>query len=578
MEILNIAVDGGKDSLSMAARVGGGETIKSPGTLVISTYAPCPDIRVKVTPDLKSPQLFTTKSELIWVNIEGKFRLGASAFAQTLKQQGNDSPDIDRPDVLKNAFNATQKLIKDGKILAGHDISDGGLVTCLIEMAIGGLCGLEVDLTEAINSLPDDAFVSSAASSSPSSTMTEKEAALCVLFAEECGWVLEVAKENLDAALNEFKNVNVPAYAIGRPSGVGLRSKVQIKYNNRHLIDLDALTLFKQWERTSFELEKLQMNPECAEEEYSTLDFRSGHKYACTFNPDEEILLKTPSVPPIAVAVIREEGSNGDREMIASLINAKFDQVYDVVMQDLLTGKITLDRFRGVIFPGGFSYADTLGSGKGWAASIMHNSRVAAQFAAFKQRSDTFSLGVCNGCQLMSLIGWVGETETETEDDESSAKQPAVIDVPNVALLHNKSGRYECRWVAVKIPASRAIMLRRMAGSVLGCWVAHGEGRFSFKSTNVLRDLKTNECVTLQYVDDYQQPTEVYPMNPNGSVEGIAGICSKDGRHLAMMPHPERCTQMWQWPYVAPGFDFNRCPWQCMFDEAYAWCVETASN
>lgn len=557
MEILNIAVDGGKDSLSMAARIGS-NTIKSPGTLVISTYAPCPDIRVKVTPDLKSPQLYA-KGELIWVNIEGKFRLGASAFAQTLKQQGNDTPDINKPETLKKAFNVTQQLIKLGKILAGHDISDGGLVTCLVEMAIGGLCGLEVDLTDAINSLPDDAFVSA-------SSMTEKEAALSVLFAEECGWVLEVAKEDLDAALNAFKSSDVPAYAIGRPTGVGLRSKVQIKYNNRHLIDLDALTLYKQWERTSFELEKLQMNAECAEEEYSTLDFRSGHKYACTFNPDEEFLVKTPKSSPV-VAVIREEGTNGDREMIASLITAKFE-VHDVAMQDLLDGKVTLDRFRGVIFPGGFSYADTLGSGKGWAASIMHNSRVAAQFAAFKNRNDTFSLGVCNGCQMMSLIGWVGENDTDAGK---------VIDVPNVALLHNKSGRYECRWVAVKIPKSRSIMLRRMTGSVLGCWVAHGEGRFSFKSTDVLRDLKANDCVTLQYVDDYQQPTEVYPMNPNGSVDGIAGICSKDGRHLALMPHPERCTQMWQWPYVPPGFDFQQCPWQCMFDEAYTWCLETES-
>lgn len=562
MEILNIAVDGGKDSLSMAARVGG-DTIKSPGTLVISTYAPCPDVRIKVTPDLKSPQLYT-KSELIWVNIDGKFRLGASAFAQTLKQQGNDTPDIDHPEVLKTAFNVTQSLIKSGKILAGHDISDGGLVTCLVEMAIGGLCGLEVDLTEAINSLSDDAFVSA-------SSMTEKEAALGVLFAEECGWVLEVASADLESTLEEFKKAEVPAYAIGRPSGVGLRSKVQIKYNNRYLIDLDALTLYKQWERTSFELEKLQMNAECAEEEYSTLDFRSGHKYLCTFNPDEEVQVKTQSTP-IAVAVIREEGTNGDREMIASLINAKFE-VHDVAMQDLLDGKVTLDRFRGVIFPGGFSYADTLGSAKGWAASIMHNSKVAAQFASFKERTDTFSLGVCNGCQLMSLIGWVGE-----DVDDSSSAAGKVIDVPNVALLHNKSGRFECRWSAVKIPKSRSIMLRRMAGSVLGCWVAHGEGRFSFKTGDVVRNLKNSDCISLQYVDDYQQPTDVYPMNPNGSVEGIAGLCSNDGRHLALMPHPERCTQMWQWPYVPAGFDFNKCPWQCMFDEAYAWCVENTNE
>lgn len=280
MRSLQIAVDGGKDSLSMAARVGN-VTVKSPGTLVISTYAPCPDIRVKVTPDIKSPQMFK-KGELVWINIEGKFRLGGSAFAQSLQQQGNDTPDISNPLILKAAFEVTQKLIKSSKIIAGHDISDGGLVTCLVEMAIGGLCGLEVDLTEAINSFSEEAFPYT-------DSATEKEAALSVLFAEECGWVLEVELENLDEVLEEFKHHNVAAFPIGRGVGIGLKSQVQIKYNNRHLIDTDTLTLFKQWERTSYEIEKLQVNPECADEEFSTLDYRSGPKYACTFNPNQVI-------------------------------------------------------------------------------------------------------------------------------------------------------------------------------------------------------------------------------------------------------------------------------------------------
>uniref|UniRef100_A0A336M968 Phosphoribosylformylglycinamidine synthase n=1 Tax=Culicoides sonorensis TaxID=179676 RepID=A0A336M968_CULSO len=567
MKILQIAVDGGKDSLSMAARIKD-ETIKSPGTLVISTYAPCPDVRVKVTPDLKSPQNFK-KGELVWVNIESKFRLGGSALAQAFKQQGNDTPDIANPMILRNAFNATQNLLKDGKLLAGHDISDGGLVTCLIEMAIAGLCGIEVDLTSAMNSFEDSAF-------------NGKDPVLQVLFAEEAGWVLETDTENLEEVLEEFKKKNVPAYHIGRSIGLGLNSQIQIKSNGRILIDIDALSAYKQWERTSYELEKLQMNPECAEEEYTSLDFRSGPKYACTFNPDQEIIYKQMS-SPIVVACIREEGTNGDREMIASLITAKFE-VHDVTMQDLLQGKTTLDRYRGVIFPGGFSYADTLGSAKGWAASVMCNEKIASQFRHFKARKDTFSLGVCNGCQLMSLIGWVGEDLDECDDAKKTngvsemnghhSELDLIKDVPNVALLHNKSGRFECRWSCVKIPKSNAIMLKRMEGSVLGCWIAHGEGRFSFKSSDVLSKLKKSNLITLQYVDDYQQPTEVYPMNPNGSVEGIAGICSADGRHLAMMPHPERCTQMWQWPYVTNNFNFEKCPWQFMFDEAYLWCCD----
>jgi phosphoribosylformylglycinamidine synthase len=213
-----------------------------------------------------------------------------------------------------------------------------------------------------------------------------------------------------------------------------------------------------------------------------------------------------------------------------------------------------------VIFPGGFSYADTLGSAKGWAATILFSELLKPQFEHFKDRKETFSLGVCNGCQLMSLIGWVGDAF----DDG----------VPSVALQHNRSGRFECRWSTVKIEASEAMMLRRMQGSVIGCWVAHGEGRFSFKSPTILKNIKASKAIAMSYVDDDMNATENYPMNPNGSVEGIAAVCSKDGRHLAMMPHPERCCEMFQWPFVPSGFEYDTCPWQSMFNEANIWCCE----
>lgn len=225
-----------------------------------------------------------------------------------------------------------------------------------------------------------------------------------------------------------------------------------------------------------------------------------------------------------------------------------------------------MDQYRGIVFPGGFSYADTLGSAKGWAANIMFSDLLAPQFQAFKQRQDVFSLGVCNGCQLMSLIGWVGHSE---------ATNKQVIDVPDIAVLQNKSGRFECRWSSIRVEDCKAIMLSKLKNSVLGCWIAHGEGRFSFRDNAVLNELKTNRCVAVSYADDNGVATEAYPMNPNGSIGGIAGLCSLDGRHLALMPHPERSSAMFQWPYVPAKFkiDSPDSPWQIMFNTAYEWCL-----
>ncbi|XP_054745136.1 phosphoribosylformylglycinamidine synthase [Anastrepha obliqua] len=555
MQELHIAVDGGKDSLSMAAKVND-KTVKSPGTLVISTYAPCPDITVKVTPDLKGPAL-GEQTALVWINIENKFRLGGSALAQAYLQQGDECPTVLRSDILEKAFTITQNLLQQRKLLAGHDISDGGLLICLLEMAFGGLSGIQIQLSNVMNQLKD-AHIDKAAE------MIGKPE-LAVLYAEECGWVIEVPMNLLPEVQAAYTNGGVPNYYLGVTSGHGLKSNICIKNHSEIILEGDIKTLLKKWERTSFEIEKLQANPDCALEEYNSLDYRSAPKYYCSLDLNAEIIA-CRATKIVTVAVIREEGVNSDREMMASLIKANFE-VHDVTMSDLLSGKTTLDRYRGIVFPGGFSYADTLGSAKGWAANIMFSDLLAPQFQAFKRRNDTFSLGVCNGCQLMGLIGWVGL-------DDSSNKQ--VIDVPDVAVLHNKSERFECRWATIRVENSNSMMLHKLKGSILGCWISHGEGRFSFRTNKVVDSLKSKRCVAISYANDDGKPTGLYPLNPNGSVDGIAGLCSEDGRHLALMPHPERCSSMFQWPYVPADFKVNskESPWQIMFNTAYDWCTK----
>ncbi|XP_018567396.1 phosphoribosylformylglycinamidine synthase [Anoplophora glabripennis] len=531
MSQLGIAIDGGKDSLSMAARVGK-DTVKAPGTLVVSTYAPCPDVRKVVTPDFKAPSMGKT-GVLLFVDLShGDNRLGGSALAQVYNQLGHETPDLHCANDLKNAFLATQELVKDGSVLAGHDVSDGGLVVCLLEMCFAGISGMDINIKH------------------------RQGKSLPILFSEEVGWVLEVLDSDVAHCFNVLKKYNVPVFKIGRSMGYGIKSKISITVNNACL-ESTVLPLMRMWEETSYKLELQQTIKVCADSEFASLPIRTGPKYLLTFDPDREEKLAKQEIIP--VAVIREEGTNGDREMAAALVRVGF-KVWDVTMQDLLTGAANLDRFRGVIFPGGFSYADVLGSAKGWAASILFNDKIREQFTKFLLRPDTFSLGVCNGCQLLALIGWVGTPVTGNTK-------------PDIMLEHNLSERFECRWSTVKIEKSKAIMLKDMEGSSFGVWVAHGEGRFTFKNDSIYKQLVKDNLIALRYVDDDSNPTEVYPMNPNGSIEGLAGVCSPDGRHLAMMPHPERCVQPFQWPYMPRDWvHYQNSPWEKMFRNAYEWC------
>jgi len=544
---LGIAVDGGKDSLSMAAKVvhpsGEIETVKSPGTLVISAYATCPDITKVVTPDIKKPG----KSKLIYIDLgNGKNRLGGSALAHCYKQVGDESPDVDNTQLLKDAFNAIQELIDKELILSGHDRSDGGLITTLLEMAFSGNCGLEICVERQASSVKNQDLM--------------KEI-IPLLFSEELGLVVEYFPENENEIISTLKSFSLPYQIIGKT----LKEK-QIKINlvTHHashitVLDEDMRRLRALWEETSHQLDMLQANPECVLEEKEVIYDRTGPSYRIPFKPEQtpEIILKRNVKP--SVAIIREEGSNGDREMTSAFYLSGF-QPWDVTMTDLLNERINLSRFKGVAFVGGFSYADVLDSAKGWAGTIRFNKKLREQFNSFYQRPDTFSLGVCNGCQLMALLGWV---PWHGIDDKFQPR-----------FIHNKSGRFESRFSTVRIIESPSIMLKDMEGSVLGVWIAHGEGLAHFPDKNILNEVIDKKLAPIRYVDDKGDFTEKYPFNPNGSPFGITALCTPDGRHLALMPHPERTFLKWQWAWMPEEMkkDLKASPWLKMFQNARQWC------
>jgi len=318
------------------------------------------------------------------------------------------------------------------------------------------------------------------------------------------------------------------------------------------------------WEETSHQLDLLQRNPLNISEERKNIYDRTGPSFAITFvpKPTGTPVMNRKDKPKIAI--MREEGSNGDREMASAFFLAGFEP-WDVTVTDLLEGRVTLDWFRGVVFVGGFSYADVLDSAKGWAASLRFNNKVWDQLEKFYYRPDTFSLGVCNGCQLMALLGWV--------------PWRGITDGLQPRFIHNASGRFESRFSTVKILKSPSIMLQGMENSVLGIWVAHGEGRAYFPDENMFKECE-HGLAPVRYVDDESKIAGSYPFNPNGSPAGIAGLCSPDGRHFAMMPHPERTVLTWQWGWM-PG-DLKRSlaasPWLTMFQNARVWCEKKTTR
>lgn len=554
---LGVGIDGGKDSLSMAAKCGD-EVVKAPGELTMTCYVTCPDITKTVTPDLKCP---TEGSKLFYIDLgDAKARLGGSALATVYSQVGNECPDVENFSVLKKAFIITQELIDQGSILAGHDRSDGGLVVTLLEMAFAGNCSIDVNVPD-LSGTGD----------------------FGTLFNEEAGLVIEVASSNVAKVMEAYSQNGVPCLEIG---STARGDSIKIAVGDAAPCIEDKMTTLRDiWEATSFHLEKRQRNPDCVAKEEAGLKSRKAPEWSLTYTPvltnDSILSLKSKH----KVAVIRQEGSNGDREMISAFLSAGFEP-WDVAVSDLLSGNVTLEMFRGIVFVGGFSFADVLDSGKGWAGVIKFNESIYKQFEAFRARRDTFSLGVCNGCQLMALLGWIPNSDGLPEK-----QQPR--------LLENDSGKFESRFVSVKIEKSPAVMFRvchefyfailntlcfisshplftylqGMEGSSLGVWIAHGEGRFHFPDKSVYDSVLANNLAPMRYVNDTNQVTEEYPFNPNGSPAGMAALCSKDGRHLALMPHPERAFTTWQWPWMPEEWkDLQAGPWLQMFQNARIFC------
>lgn len=539
---LGAGIDGGKDSLSMAAQCGD-EVVKAPGELTLTCYVTCPDVRKTVTPDLKCPRRCGGKTALLFVDLGcGKARCGGSSLAQVYGQIGNESPDVEDFGPLKGTFLAVQDLIEKGTVLSGHDRSDGGLVTTLLEMAFAGNCSVNVVVPE---TCPGAGEVGT-------------------LFNEEAGIVLEVAPDDVGAAIGAFAANGVTCIEIGTAVADGTDSIKIAVGTNAPCVDEPMTALRDLWEETSFRLERRQRNPECVRQEEVGLKSRKAPEWKLTYAPEPTAEGVMGSDAKHKVAVIRQEGSNGDREMLSAFHAAGLEP-WDVTVSDLVGGNVTLDGFRGVVFVGGFSYADVLDSGKGWAGVIKFNEGVRKQFDDFRKRKDTFSLGVCNGCQLMALLGWIPNGDGLPEE-----RQPR--------LLENESGKFESRFSSVKVVDGPSVLLKGMAGSSLGVWVAHGEGRFHFPDSTVLDSSLSSNLAPLRYVNDSNEVTQEYPFNPNGSPEGIAALCSDDGRHLAMMPHPERCFATWQWPWMPEDWaGYEAGPWLRMFQNAREFCDSTSS-
>jgi phosphoribosylformylglycinamidine synthase len=508
MTELGISADGGKDSVSMYTKTSEG-IVKSPRSVVVSGYVTVPDITKKVTPELKP-----VNSYLFHIPVDGCFfvSLAGSAFMQLLGTLSNGSNHIPSASSVKKLFNLLQSFLVKNLIIAGHDISDGGLVTTLVEMAIAGGVGFQI-VTKS-DCLRPDFFVS-----------------------ETPGVVIQVPQDKVTLVEYELK-INEQDYLIlGKITG----SEVSIVHNDTVLINQNVNLLRGWWELNSRYYEESQSDYQHATDEWVHLTTGKFTRWIAMLPPLKESSIGHEPSSPIRVAVLRDEGSNGAREMAAAFFEAGFE-VWDITMNDLIKSPQLLNQMRGVAFVGGFTYADVFGAARGWAAQIKHNQNLRMVFDQFKNRNNTFSFGVCNGCQLMSQIGWI----------------------PECQFVANTSGKFESRLSTVRVETQQCLFLKDLDLTTFGIWVAHAEGRFI---GNV-----PNECQVLKYVDDNYRPTEAYPLNPSGSQAGVCGVCSLDGRHLAMMPHPERCWLSWQMPWLPEWWEDQYTPWFQIFQNAYNWC------
>jgi len=496
---LGITIPVGKDSLSMKTvwqDEGGEHAVVAPISLIVSAFAPVRDARSTLTPQLDDSQ----PSRLLLIDLGGgKNRLGGSCWAQVHMKGGGSPADLDSPSLLSAFFAALRELKDEALLLAYHDRSDGGVLLTVLEMAFASRCGLAIDLGPVADPI-----------------------AAC--FAEELGAVLQVPATRVveSIAILERHGLARLTRDIGEPQA---GSGIQVSANGAIAYSASRVALHRRWSEVSFRMQALRDNPDCAREEYSRLEDSDdpGLHASLSFDPAADVaapFINGGARP--AICVLREQGVNSHTEMAAAFTRAGFD-AYDVHMTDILAGRVRLARFHGLVACGGFSYGDVLGAGEGWAKSILFNPRAREEFAAFFQRDATFTLGVCNGCQMLSALKDI---------------VPGAQAWPR--FVRNRSEQYEARLALVRVPRSHSVMFAGMHGSVLPIAVAHGEGQAEFDSNSSAYGVLEAGLVTLQYVDSRDQPTMKYPFNPNGSSVGLAGLCSTDGRVTSLMPHPER--------------------------------------
>lgn len=502
---LGITIPVGKDSMSMKTKwseEGVEKSVTSPMSLIITGFAPVTDIRKTLTPQLRMDK---GETDLILIDLgRGKNRMGASILAQTYGKIAAQAPDVDDAEDLKAFFAVIQGLNADGHLLAYHDRSDGGLVTTVLEMAFAGHCGLDLHLDPLTDSKADIP---------------------AILFNEELGAVIQVRQDATPDVLVQFSAAGLGEQCvavIGKPVN---NAEISISLNGEVLFDDDRRMLQRQWAETSYQIQRLRDNADCADQEFDLLleEDNPGLSVKLGFDVNDDIAAPyiKKGVRP-QVAILREQGVNGQVEMAAAFDRAGFAAI-DVHMSDILAGRVDFEAFKGLVACGGFSYGDVLGAGEGWAKSALFNSRARDAFQAFFERNDSFALGVCNGCQMMSNLHEL---------------IPGTEYWPH--FVRNRSEQFEARVAMVEVQKSNSIFLQGMAGSRMPIAIAHGEGHAEFASEEALLEADVSGCVALRYVDNHGKVTEAYPANPNGSPRGITGLTSRDGRVTIMMPHPER--------------------------------------
>ena len=531
---LGICVPVGKDSMSMRTvweQDGEQASNTAPMSLVISAFAAVDDIRRTHTPQLRKDE---GETDLLLIDLgHGRNRMGGSALAQVYRETGARAPDLDHAQDLKNFFGLIQKLKQDDLLLAYHDRSDGGLFTTVAEMAFAGHCGVDIQLAEVVSN---------------------EDSVLRALFSEELGAVIQVRRAqqvNVIQLIEQF-GLSDCTSQIGSLNG---RDELRILNGGKLLFEGSRSALQRLWSQTSYQMQSLRDNPVCAQQEFDgLLDVADpGLQSSLSFDVNEDICAPYVSVgAKPRVAVLREQGVNGQVEMAAAFDRARFDAV-DVHMSDLLAGRAQLKDFNVLVACGGFSFGDVLGAGGGWAKSILHNDKLRAAFSEFFERESTLTLGVCNGCQMVSLLHDL---------------IPGANNWPR--FVRNQSEQFEARTTLVKVGESKSAFLAGMAGSVFPIAVAHGEGRAEFAIESAQGALVSAGGIALNYVDNYKQVTQQYPQNPNGSPAGIAGVCSNDGRVTIMMPHPERVFRGVQNSWQSPDWSED-APTMRLFRNARAW-------